>query len=110
MAQEQNGQEKVIAYASHSLCPAERNDSNYSSFKLEFLAMKWAVVEKIKDSLWGAKVTVVTDNNPLVHLQTAKLGAVEQRWAAQLANFDYTLKYRPGRDHTNADVLSRLPT
>ena len=109
LAQEQNGQEKVIAYASRSLRPAERNDSNYSSFKLELLAMKWAVVEKFKDYLWGSKVTVVTDNNPLVHLQTAKLGAVEQRWAAQLANFDYTLKYRPGRDHTNADVLSRLP-
>lgn len=101
--------EKVIAYASRSLRPAECNDSNYSSFKLELLAMKWAIVEKFKDYLWGAKVTIVTDNNPLVHLQTAKLGAVEQRWAAQLANFDYTLKYRPGRDHTNADVLSRLP-
>lgn len=28
---------------------------------------------------------------------------------AQLANYDYQLKYRPGREHTNADVLSRLP-
>lgn len=110
LAQEQDGQEKVIAYASRSLRPAERNDSNYSSFKLELLAMKWAIVEKFKDYLWGAKVTVITDNNPLVHLQTAKLAAVEQRWAAQLANFDYTIKYRPGREHTNADVLSRLPT
>uniref|UniRef100_A0A3B3IDF7 Gypsy retrotransposon integrase-like protein 1 n=1 Tax=Oryzias latipes TaxID=8090 RepID=A0A3B3IDF7_ORYLA len=70
--------------------------------------MKWALVEKFKDFLWGAKITVVTDNNPLVHLQTAKLGAVEQRWVAQLANFDYTIRYRPGKDHTNADALSRL--
>lgn len=65
--------------------------------------------EKFKDYLWGAKVTVVTDNNPLVHLRTAKLGAVEQRWVAQLANYDYQLQYQPGREHTNADVLSRLP-
>lgn len=28
---------------------------------------------------------------------------------AQLANFDYQLQYWPGREHTNADVLSRLP-
>lgn len=49
LAQEQNGQEKVIAYASLSLCPAEHNASNYSLFKLELLAMKWAVVEKFKD-------------------------------------------------------------
>lgn len=109
LAQRQGGVERVIAYASRSLHPAERNDANYSSFKLELLAMKWAVSEKFKDYLWGAKVTVVTDNNPLVHLRTAKLGAVEQRWVAQLANFDYEIQYRPGREHTNADVLSRLP-
>lgn len=70
--------------------------------------MKWAVVEKFKDFLWGAKMTVVTDNNPLAHLQTAKFGAVE-RWVAQHASFDYTIKYRPGKDHTNANVLSRFP-
>ncbi|KAL7862813.1 hypothetical protein SRHO_G00117970 [Serrasalmus rhombeus] len=110
LAQQQDGTERVIAYASRSLHPAERNDSNYSSFKLEFLALKWAVTEKFKDYLWGAKIVVVTDNNPLVHLETAKLGAVEQRWAAQLANYDYQIKYRPGCNHVNADVLSRLPT
>lgn len=110
LAQCQGGVERVIAYASRSLHPAERNDSNYSSFKLELLAMKWAVSEKFKDYLWGAKVTVITDNSPLVHLQTAKLGSVEQRWVAQLANFDYTIQHRPGKDHTNADALSRLPS
>lgn len=109
LAQKQQGEEKVIAYASRSLHLTEKNDANYSSFKLELLAVKWALCEKFKDYLWGAKVRVVTDNNPLVHLQTAKLGAVEQRWVAQLANFDYQLQYRPGREHTNADVLSRLP-
>lgn len=109
LAQEQQGVEKVIAYASRSLHPAERNAANYSSFKIELLAMKWAMAEKFKDYLWGAKVTVITDNNPLVHLQTAKLGAVEQRWVAQLANYDYQLKYRPGRENANADALSRLP-
>ena len=73
LAQEQDGFEWVIAYSSRSLHPPERNDYD-SSFKLEFLAMKWAIVEKFKDHLWGAKITVVTDNNPLVHLQTASLG------------------------------------
>lgn len=81
----------MIAYASRSLYPSEHNDANYSSFKLELLAMKWAVAEKFKDFLWGAKMTVVTDNNPLTHLQTAKLGAVEQRWVAQLKSFEYTI-------------------
>lgn len=107
LAQVQGGQERVIAYASRSLQPTERNDQNYSSFKLELLGLKWAVTEKIKDYLYGAEFTVFTDNNPLVHLDTARLGAVEQRWVAQLANFKYTLKYRPGAHNGNADGLSR---
>lgn len=52
---------------------------------------------------------MVTDNNPVAHLQTARLGAVEQRWAAQLAHFDFTVKYRAGRENANADSLSRFP-
>ena len=51
LAQMQDGKERVIAYASRSLVPAERNDQNYSSFKLELLGMKWAITEKFKDYL-----------------------------------------------------------
>lgn len=109
LAQIQEGKERVIAYASRSLHPAERNDANYNSFKLELLALKWAITDKFKDFLWGAQFTVFTDNNPLVHLQSAKLGAVEQRWAAQLANYQFDVKYRPGNENANADVLSRFP-
>lgn len=109
LAQVQEGQERVIAYASRSLHPTKKNDQNYSSFKLELLALKWAMTEKFKEYLWGMEVEVFTDNNPLVHLQAARLGAVEQRWAAQLANFRYTIRYRPGVANRNADVLSRIP-
>lgn len=72
----------MIVYASRSLHPTERNYANYSSFKLELLALKWAVTEKFKDYVTGAQFTVYTDNNPVAHLQTARLGAVEQRWVA----------------------------
>ena len=41
-----DGRTKVIAYASRRLHPTERNEANYSSYKLEFLAMKWAICEK----------------------------------------------------------------
>ena len=40
LAQNQHGTERVIAYASRTLHKAERNDTNYSAFKLEPLAMK----------------------------------------------------------------------
>ena len=36
---EQEGKVKPIAYASHGLKPAERKMINYSSMKLEFLAL-----------------------------------------------------------------------
>lgn len=109
LAQVQDNRERVIAYASRSLHPTEKNDANYSSFKLELLALKWAIAEKFKDYLTGSKFTIYTDNNPVAHLQTARLGAVEQCWVAQLASFDYVVKYRAGRENVNADALSRFP-
>lgn len=59
--------------------------------------------------LTGAQFTVYTDNNPVAHLQIARLGAVEQRWASQLASFNFDIKYRPGKSNANADALSRFP-
>ncbi len=105
----QDGRKKVIAYASRRLRGAERNDRNYSSMKLELLALRWAVVEKFRGYLLGSRFTILTDSNPLCHLNTAKLGAVEQRWAAQLAVFNFEICYRPGRCNTAADALSRRP-
>lgn len=34
------------------------------------------------------------------------MGATEQRWAAQLACFDYEIQYRSGQNNKNADALS----
>lgn len=41
LAQVQEGKERVTAYASQSLHPTKWNNSNYSSFRLELLALKW---------------------------------------------------------------------
>ncbi len=107
LSQEQEGRVRPIAYASRSLRPTERNMTNYSSMKLEFVALKWAMTEKFREYLLGQKCVVYTDHNPLSHLASAKLGATEQRWAAQLASFDFVVRYRSGRSNKNADALSR---
>lgn len=110
LGQEKDGKMKPVAYASRGLRPTEQNMQNYSSMKLELLALKWAMTEKFRDDLLGQKCIVYTDNNPLSYLKTAKLGALEQRWASQLAAFDFEIRYRPGRVNGNADALSRQYT
>ena len=102
----QEGKERVIAYASRSLQPAE---TRYPAYKLEFLALKWAVTEKLKDYLWGSKFVVYTDNNPLTYMQTTgKLDATTQRWVAALACYDFDIVYRAGKLNVEADALSRM--
>lgn len=107
LSQETDSGIRPVAYASRGLRPTERNMSNYSSMKLEFLGLKWAMTEKFREYLLGHKCIVFTDNNPLSYLQSSKLGATEHRWAAQLASFDFDIKYRSGRSNRNADALSR---
>ncbi|PIK37692.1 hypothetical protein BSL78_25478 [Apostichopus japonicus] len=47
------------------------------------------------------------NNNPLAHLNSAKLGATEQRWVGALASFDFEIRYKPGCRNQAADGLSR---
>ncbi len=85
--QEQDGLERVIAYASRGLRPSERN---YPAHKLEFLCLKWALADKLKDYLYGNTFEVRTDNNPLTYVtHTAKLDATSHRWLAALSTFNF---------------------
>ena len=108
LSQRQDGKLRVIAYASRGLRGSEKSMDNYSSMKLELLALKWAVCEKFREYLLGSEFIVYTDNNPLTYLQSkSKLKAMEQRWAAELASFNFKIQYRAGKHNTNADALSR---
>uniref|UniRef100_H3AVT4 Gypsy retrotransposon integrase-like protein 1 n=1 Tax=Latimeria chalumnae TaxID=7897 RepID=H3AVT4_LATCH len=91
LVQVQEGRERIVAYASLGLCPAKRNDKNYSAFKLELLGLKWAVTVKFRDYLMCSKCVVYMDHNSLKYLVTANLSAAEHRWAAQLADYDLEL-------------------
>ena len=108
--QRQAGILRVIAYASRTLTPAEKNYHLHSG-KLEFLALKWSITEQFRDYLYySPKFTVFTDNNLLTYiLTTAKLNATGLRWVGELSDFNFDIKYRPGRSNTDADSLSRLP-
>ena len=100
---------RVVAYGSRSLTPAEKNYHLHSE-KLEFLALKWAICDQFRDLYYAPSFKVYTDNNPLTYvLSPAKLNATGLRWIGQLADFNFTIHYRPGRANIDADALSRMP-
>ena len=105
--QQEDGTNRVIAYASRSLSKTEKN---YDAHKLEFLALKWSVTERFHEYLYGGIFDVYTDNNPLTYVLTsAKLDATGQRWIASLANYNFKIFYRSGKLNVDADSLSRIP-
>ena len=66
----------VIVYASRSLSKAE---SHHPAHNLEFPTLKWVVVKKFHEYLYGLTFDVYMNNNPLTYiLTTAKLDAALQ--------------------------------
>ena len=96
----------VIAYTSWRMTKAE---SHYPTHKLEFLTLKWAVVEKFHEYLYGSTFGVYTDNNPLTYVLTvAKMDAASHYGMASLSTYNYQLYYRVEKTNIDADVLSRV--
>ncbi|XP_051782565.1 uncharacterized protein K02A2.6-like [Erpetoichthys calabaricus] len=106
-----DGKEKPIAYASRTLSKAEQN---YAQIEREALAIVFGV-RKFHHYLYGNKFTLLTDHRPLTSIlspskSTPSMAAARmQRWAFLLSAHDYTIQYRKGALHANADGLSRLP-
>ena len=73
----------------------------------EALAIKWSL-EKLQYYLLGREFTLVTDHAPLKWVAGAKdTNARVTRWFLALQNFRFRVDHRPGREHANADALSR---
>ena len=94
---------------SRSLRPSEKSMHDYSSAKVELMALKWSVCDKFKDYLLGSKFTVFTDNNPLCYIKSSKLGAAQIRWLSELALYDFDIIYWTGKSNLVPDALSRRP-
>ena len=76
----------------------------------EFLALKWSVMERFHEYLYGGHFEVYTDNNPLTYiLTTFKLDATGQRWVACLANYNFKTFYRSGKLNVEVNALSQIP-
>ena len=72
-------------------------------------------VKRFHQYLFGRPFTITSDHKPLQHLLKestavpAMASARMQRWALLLSGYNYTINYKPGEAHANADSLSRLP-
>lgn len=107
LVQIQNGERKVIEYASRCLKDAELR---YHINELEVTAVHWAIVSKFRIYLLGHKFTLITDSYSTAYIiDRAKINRKFARYVVDLASFDFTPVHRPGKQNVIADHLSRYP-
>lgn len=98
--------EQIIAYFSKCLNKAERN---YCVTRKELLAVIKAV-EHFRHYLLGREFIIRTDHASLIWLLNFKNpeGQVA-RWLEILFQYSFKIFHRPGKNHGNADAVSRRP-
>lgn len=111
LSHREKGFERPIAFTSKTLGKSERN---YGQFDKEALAIIFGV-KHFHQYIANRPVTIITDHKPLLGIfDTRKtiplvISPRMKRWCLMLSTYDYQLEYRPGKEHGNADGLSRLP-
>ena len=106
LSQVQDGNERVIAFASRAMSKSERR---YCVTRKELLAIVH-FVKYFKHYLYGRRFLVRTDHGALRWLFNFRSpeGQVA-RWLEILSSFDFAIEHRAGRNHGNADGMSRRP-
>ena len=103
---DENGRERVIAYASRSL---NKHEQNYGITDQEGLAVIWAI-KHFHHYLCLKHFTVVTDHSALKFLKTSQIPTGRRgRWMMELQQHNFSIIHRPGKNNANADALSRIP-
>lgn len=104
LSQIQHGEERPIAYYSKTLSSSEKN---YCTTRRELLGVVLSV-KHFRPYLYGKEFMLRTDHASLQWLYRRKEPSHQvARWLEILAEFKFQLKHRAGRDHSNADGLSR---
>ena len=101
-----DGNEFPFRYGSRSLKPEEEN---YTVLELEALAFQYAITSN-RQYLLGIPFLVITDHHSLCWILRAKDTNMRvSRWVQKLSEYNFTITYKNGKAHTNADALSRGP-
>ncbi|GJT00822.1 putative reverse transcriptase domain-containing protein [Tanacetum coccineum] len=95
--------EKVIAYASRQL---KVHEENYTTHDLELGAIIVAL-RLWRHYLYRTKCMVFTDHKSLQYILNQKeLNLRQRRWIDLLSDYDYEIRYHPGKANVVADALS----
>ncbi|GJT97471.1 ty3-gypsy retrotransposon protein [Tanacetum coccineum] len=96
---------KPIAFFSKTLCPTKQGQSTYTK---EFYAITEAI-KKWRQYLLGRRFRIYTDHHSLKHILTQMIQTPkQQKWVTKLIGYDFEVLYKPGRENTVADALSKV--
>lgn len=106
LSQRHDNVEHAIAYASQVLTKAERN---YCTTRKELLAVI-VFLQHFQPYLLRTPFTIHTDHGALTWIQKFKKPEGQiARWLQKLQEYQFSIIHCPGKHHTNADALSRIP-
>jgi len=106
LSQDQDGQGVVLVYAFRTL---SRTESNYDVTRRELLAVVYGL-KTYRQYLLGRHFVIRTDHSALQSLRrTTEPVGQQARWQPFIEQFTFTVMYRQGTKHRNADALSRRP-
>ncbi len=92
-------------------CVSRRTNpqEKYQSSRLELIAAVWSA-KRLRSFLLGVDFVLVTDCSAITYLNTQRdLKPQVARWAEQLSEFTYTIRYRPGNRMLHIVAISRAP-
>lgn len=106
LSQIQNNQERIIAVTSKK---CNMTEANYPAHKGELACLVY-VMKQFLHFLRYRPFIIRTDSISLVHYKgwtKNSINGVTHRWLLYIQSFDFKVQHRKGKEHKNADNLSR---
>ncbi len=103
MQKDQQEQLQVISYFSKKLKPVE---TRYLTTDRETLSIVLACCQ-FHHYLWGTKVLIKTDHQPLVSVFKQKTTSTQDDQILEMRDYRYQIQYKSGKRNPVADHLSR---